>query len=114
LGVVAAAVSATFCSCCCSVGAQLQLYLHVLSLLGENGWRSSSSRNPFLLNKTDDILADKQFPADWWHFHGHRGYELLPNGSWDFVAPKPVVPASAGVRNGATSNGSSGTADVLQ
>jgi hypothetical protein len=61
----------------------LQLYLYLVSLLG-----SGTGRNPLLLNKSDDVLADKGIPANWWGAAGKRGFTQV-KGRW--VAPVKII-----------------------
>jgi hypothetical protein len=55
--------------------------MYLLSLLGRNG-REPSSRNPLLLNKSDDLLSDEHFPANWWRQPDKRGYKQDDGGCW--------------------------------
>ncbi|KAG2498919.1 hypothetical protein HYH03_003109 [Edaphochlamys debaryana] len=69
----------------------LEVYLHFLDKKGVDakGQPLTTNRNPLLLNKGDDILVDKEYPADWWRAHVDRGYQQLADGRWQFPA-KPV------------------------
>ena len=60
----------------------MQLYLYLLSKLGPEG-PADTSRNPLLLNKGGDNLADKRYPADWWRAPDKRGYKQV-DGRWTY------------------------------
>jgi hypothetical protein len=53
-----------------------------MSLLGENGIEKQTSRNPLLLNKSDDVLSDKSYPANWWRQPNKRRYRKDKDGYW--------------------------------
>ncbi|KAG2439754.1 hypothetical protein HYH02_010631 [Chlamydomonas schloesseri] len=60
----------------------LEVYLYLLSLKGAAG--GTTTRNKLFLNKGDDILEDKTFPADWWRAPLDRRYRLRPqDGRWE-------------------------------
>jgi hypothetical protein len=64
--------------------------MYLMSLLGRNG-REPSSRNPLLLNKSDDLLSDEHYPANWWRQPDKRGYRKDEGGYW-------IYPGSASVQ----------------
>jgi hypothetical protein len=60
----------------------LQLYIYLVSLLGATGVGEKTTRNPLLLNQSDDILKDTAFPADWWREEKKRGCTHEDDGHW--------------------------------
>ncbi|PRW39379.1 phospholipase A1 [Chlorella sorokiniana] len=71
----------------------LELYIYLLSRLT----RGETSRNFFLLNKTDTMVGDKvsdpSHPVDWWRAKANRGMALDGDGRWDFQPqPKKAAP----------------------
>jgi len=95
----------------------LELYLYLVSLLTQHGPPSgpqageSAARNPLLLNKSADILADTRFPADWWAQDNKRGCTQTTEGHWVFgsqTSQQRYTPTSS------NSSSSQGYSDVEQ
>jgi len=99
----------------------LELYLYLISLLDRNGppsglWAGeSAARNPLLLNKSADILADQAYPADWWGHETKRGCKQTAEGHWVFD-PQAIVacptPPSSCCCDCSGSNGGSSSSSV--
>ncbi|KAG2498914.1 hypothetical protein HYH03_003104 [Edaphochlamys debaryana] len=62
---------------------QPRVYLHFLDKKGVG----TTNRNPLLLNKSDHILVDKDYPAKWWHDKMRKGYKLGSDGRWKYTKP---------------------------
>jgi hypothetical protein len=75
------------------------VYLYLLSKLGTAD--GATSRNPLLINKGDDILADKALPANWWRYARMRGCRLNASGRWEHEPPATAAAAaSTGIGGG--------------
>jgi hypothetical protein len=73
------------------------LYLYLVSLLGQQPpvpLQSSTPRNPLLLNKSDDLLLDKTYPANWWLEPDRRGYRQ-EDGYWVYPTMQADKTAAA-------------------
>ncbi|KAG2498917.1 hypothetical protein HYH03_003107 [Edaphochlamys debaryana] len=66
----------------------LEVYLYLLEKMGQP--LASTTRNPVLLNKSDGILVDHDYPADWWRTAQATGYKLENDGRWQYPA-KPIT-----------------------
>lgn len=105
----------------------LQLYMHLLSKLGENNTYGSTLRNPLLLNKSGDLLAkdipgtknqEKLYPADWWRaaataeVPARRGYVRNRQGRWVFPGAIAGVMSRASIADEPA--GAAATAEVVE
>jgi len=77
-----------------------QLYIYLISLLSPAGPPRgrcagiSATRNPLLLNKSDDILGEEKLPATWWGKDDKRGCRQV-DGRWVYVPQAGPQPAAA-------------------
>lgn len=98
--------------------------MYSLSKLGQNNKYGATTRNPLLLNKSDDLLAAKDpvthkcYPADWWSSivsagaPSQHGYSRNNQGRWVFSANAVHAAPRAAVADAPA--GAAATAEIVE